>query len=142
MTTVATGQVPLTGLTTLHPPFATAERTEIEVRGAEIMRDKKLRRLTGKWTSREMRAFQDLQQSAQEYFEARIAELDLNGLGGTARYIRGTSDFESELVNTLEQLEQGHLPHFSDADFTEADARLNAVYAEVLKRVDEHRVAA
>ena len=121
-------------------PAANAELTSIEVRRAEIIRDQKLRRLTRKWSNRELQALQDLQGAAQEHFEARFDAQDFNG-SGTAKWTRGTSPFEDEFVNQLEELEQGHLPNSSEADFAKADAMLNAVYAETLERVGKYRIA-
>ncbi|SRR6266404_7337074 len=121
-------------------PMANAELATIYARRAAITIEQKLRRITRKWTSREKDAFGDLQEAAQKHFEVQFDTQNFNG-SGTEKYVLGTSPFEAEFVTMLEELEKGPLPNSSEADFAKADAELNTVYAEVLKRVAEYHVA-
>jgi uncharacterized protein YecT (DUF1311 family) len=103
----------------------------LEERGNKVQRRRRLGQLTARWGPAEKRALSELQAVAVRYFETTSSREGDPGTGRAAFEIEERASLEDGFVQDLEKFEKGRLPQFSPADFTQADAKLNAVYAKL-----------
>ena len=88
-----------------------------------------LANLSAGWAPRDREALKSLEDAANGFFVSRSKnEVDLGGTSRSAAQIEEESSLWEAWVASLEHLEAGGLPRFSDKDFREADATLNAIY--------------
>lgn len=110
---------------------ACADRDE---RLATAGRQKKLNATIARWSDADRKAFAQLQRAAEQFFTSREKEeVDLSGTARAALMIEERAQLDNDFVAALADFEAGKLPHFTEADDRNADARLNAVYAKALK---------
>jgi uncharacterized protein YecT (DUF1311 family) len=103
----------------------------LEERGDKIQRQRRLEQVTGRWGPAEKQALSELQAVASRFFESSSSHEVDSGSGRAAFEIEEQASLEDDFVHDLEQFEKGRLPQFSAADFTQADAELNAIYAKL-----------
>jgi len=103
----------------------------LQERGNKVQRQRRLERLTAGWTPAEKQALSELQAVAVRFFEASSSNEADSGSGRTAWEIEARASLEDGFVQDLERFEKGRLPHFSPADFTQVDAKLNAAYTRL-----------
>jgi len=104
---------------------------------ALIKRDKKLGRIQSKWTGADKKEYSILKKVADQYFDIHAEnEVDQSGTARAALSIADTSSQEENFQKTLEMLESGKLPKYSNMQFIDADTKLNTIYRQIQKRVD------
>jgi uncharacterized protein YecT (DUF1311 family) len=92
----------------------------------------KLAGLSTGWAPRERKALKSLRDAANSFFASRSKnEVDLGGTSRSAAQIAEESSLWEAWLASLEQFEAGGLPRFTDHDFREADAELNAIYRQL-----------
>lgn len=87
--------------------------------------------IVAKWKPAERAAFALLQKVVEEFIKALSAnEVDLSTTSRAAAQIEEEARQRDALLTALREFEAGRLPKFSAAEFTQADADLNAAYRE------------
>jgi uncharacterized protein YecT (DUF1311 family) len=100
-----------------------------------VKRDSKLQGIFAKWSPADRQAYAALRQTANEFFKSSSEnEVDLSGTGRAAFQIQQQASLNDGFASSIQQFEQGKLPRFSPADFTKADASLNAVYQKIQQK--------
>ncbi len=93
--------------------------------------------LIGKWNDAEKAAYQILDKVVNEFVEAKsLNEVDMTGTARAALQIGEESTLRNEYLAALQSFDAGKLPRFTPADFTKADAELNAVYGKIMKAAE------
>lgn len=89
--------------------------------------------LTKSWNESENKALGLLKQSANRFFNARREkEVDASGTAYGAMMAEEETSLQDDFLAALQSFEKGHTPNFSDQQFAEADAKLNATYKNIL----------
>jgi uncharacterized protein YecT (DUF1311 family) len=103
----------------------------LQERGNKVQWQRRLERLAARWSPAEKQALSELQAVAARYFESSSGNEVESGSARAAYAMEALASLEDDFIEDLEQFEKGRLPQFSAADFTQADAQLNAVYAKL-----------
>jgi uncharacterized protein YecT (DUF1311 family) len=86
--------------------------------------------LLAEWPAAHRDAWKTLRKAADVFFEQRVAgEVDASGTGRGAFIVGETEALEIALLDSVRAFERGELPTATEADFAEADRRLNESYA-------------
>lgn len=101
----------------------------------QVKRQALLNGLTAKWSADERQAFQTLQGVFDKFVQSRIEnEVDATGTARAAMAIGEESNLRKDFLDALERFEKGQLPHFTAAQFSQADAGLNAAYGKIQRQ--------
>lgn len=99
----------------------------------EAGRTDKLSNLTQAWGDNEKKALEILEKVADRFFEIRSTnEIDQSGTARAAMVTAEEATLKNEFLTSLSNFEKRQLPRFTNQQFIEADAKLNAVYKKVL----------
>jgi uncharacterized protein YecT (DUF1311 family) len=97
-----------------------------------VARQRRRDALMANWRPAEKDAWRDLQKTADEFFAASAAnETDRSGSNRTFLAIFTRAALADGLVKAVEEFEHGRLPRATPAEYTRADARLNARYRQL-----------
>jgi hypothetical protein len=108
--------------------------SERKERFAAAARHKQLLAIRSKWSTADSQAFDKLQKAANDFFDSRSdLEVDQSGSGRSIMVSSERSGLDRDFESALLRFESGSLPHFTSAEFTKADAELNALYNGALK---------
>jgi len=108
-----------------HERFKAAERKR---KAAELM---------AKWNEADRKAFDRLRKAADKYFDLRSdEEVEQSGTARAAFSIEEHRSLEEGFLALIESLEIGKLTVYSEKEFKQADAKLNAVYQKIQKTPD------
>ncbi|MDB5693716.1 MAG: hypothetical protein JWO81_2779 [Alphaproteobacteria bacterium] len=100
---------------------------------AKPIRDAKIARLTGGWSTNEKQAFAALQRAHAAFVEAHgSGEVDMSGTARGAMEIAAEETARDEFAELLQNFVAGRMPAVSHARFAAADARLNQAYRKAL----------
>lgn len=103
----------------------------------DARRSQRFAALTASWSAGRQEAFEPLQKAANAYIAASVAnEVDLGGTARAAFQIEQEQALEAEFQGMLVDLEEGGAPSYTAGDYAAADARLNAVYRQVVGAED------
>jgi hypothetical protein len=95
-------------------------------------------RLTARWPAAHRTAFGDLRLVFGEYSELHAQqEQDLSGTARGMFVVQEREKLEDEFAEAVAIFEAGKLPRFTEAEFADADARLNAAYRRALTQKPE-----
>jgi hypothetical protein len=95
-----------------------------------IRRAKEISDITSGWSERDRKAFNSLQQAAQNFFKSRASsEINLE----PTFEVQEMAFMENGFISKLQQLEKGDLPSFSAADLKKARTELDEAYAATQK---------
>lgn len=105
-----------------------------ESRIADAQRKSKFAKITHRWSKRDIREFQTLKTAANNFFNARSSkEVDQTGTARALLSIHESEDLEDDFLSSIQDLEQGKFPKFSNNDFQIADAKLNKIYNKIMQ---------
>ncbi len=100
-------------------------------------RKRKTEELMAKWTETDRKAFDHLRKVADKYFDLRSdAEVEQSGTARAAFSIEEHRSLEDGFLALIESLESDKLTVYSEKEFKQADAKLNAVYQKIQKTPD------
>ena len=100
-------------------------------------RQARLNALTSQWSADERQALQTLQPAFDTFVQARAEnEVDATGTARAAMAMGEESTLRKDFIDALERFEKGQLPHFTAAQFSQADAGLNTAYGKIQHRKD------
>jgi uncharacterized protein YecT (DUF1311 family) len=104
----------------------------IQERFDQVMRQRKLGGILGKWSPSDRQKFVELQRSATKFLDVSSRnEVDLSSTSRGAFEIGAAASLNDNFVASLESFEKGQFPKFTAEEFSVADAKLNAVYAAI-----------
>ena len=96
---------------------------------ARPLREETWKALLAAWPPEHREAWNVLHAAAQAFFEARIAgEVDASGTGRAAFIVAEEEALAIALLESVQRFERGELPQADEAQFAEADRRLNEAY--------------
>jgi hypothetical protein len=97
---------------------------------ARPRREETWKALLAGWPPEHRAAWIALKAAAQDFFDARIAgEVDASGTGRAAFIVGEEEALAIALLDSVQRFERGELPQADEAQFAEADRRLNEAYA-------------
>ena len=92
-------------------------------------RQSKVNAIVDRWSEQDRKAFQALQQTAENFFKTRANnEVDLSGTAHVMLQVEEEASLRDGLLSSLTQFATGRLPQFTAEQFRQADAELNSVY--------------
>jgi len=102
---------------------------------AAVRRKKQLAAIVAKWSAEDQEAFAQLRSAANEFFETKSeVEVDQSDNYHSRMMPIPHAKLEDDFLASLIAFESGKTPKFTAADFAKADANLNAVYKQTLKK--------
>lgn len=99
---------------------------------AQTHRQRQLTELTQGWSEIDKKALQHLQNVANAFFTARSAnEVDLSGTDRGASQLEEEGALRDDLMSSLKNFANGHLPIYTVSQAVNADQQLNIVYKQI-----------
>jgi uncharacterized protein YecT (DUF1311 family) len=104
---------------------------------AQQQRQKQFVTLTASWSEADKQALQNLQKSADHFFEVRSEnEVDLSGTARAQEQIDEQAALRKGLLTLLQHAADGHLPVYTTQQSADADRRLNKIYQDIQNNQD------
>lgn len=109
----------------------------IQERLQQANRQQQLQKIMANWNETDKKSFAKLKQAAEQFFNQRVEnEVDLSGTGRAAFQIEERDSLENQLIASLQKINAGQLPNFTESQFQAKDLELNKIYRQIQAQKD------